>query len=103
MNNETPNSADQVIQCRDCPNQFTFTAGEQAFFAERQFTPPTRCKPCRQRRKAEKEARDGGGVPAPVVVQQAAPAYEEYRKGGGGGGRKKGGGGGGRRRDSWDD
>lgn len=99
MPNDSTNAADQTLQCRDCQSPFTFTAGEQAFFAERQFTPPTRCKPCRQKRKAEKDARDGGGQPQ-VQAQPVAPAYDDR----GGGGRKggRGGGGGGRRRD-WDE
>lgn len=51
---------DQELSCKDCNNTFTFTAGEQQFFAERQFTPPVRCKPCRDIRKAQKEAGGGG-------------------------------------------
>lgn len=38
---------------------FTWTAGEQAFYANKGFdTPPVRCKPCRDRNK---EKRDQGG------------------------------------------
>ena len=48
---------DSELECADCRNQFVWTAGEQAFFAQKQFTPPRRCKPCRDKRKAEKEAR----------------------------------------------
>jgi hypothetical protein len=65
---------DKEIKCKDCPNTFVFTAGEQAFFAEKQFQTPARCKDCRQRRKAEKDA-NGGQAPAqsrPVVVEQVA-------------------------------
>lgn len=51
---------DREITCKDCKTPFTFTAGEQQFFAERQFSDPVRCKPCRDYRKAQKEA-DGGG------------------------------------------
>jgi hypothetical protein len=43
---------DQEKMCRDCPEKFVFTAGEQAFFAEKQFNPPTRCPSCRAKRKA---------------------------------------------------
>ena len=53
---------DREINCKDCKTPFTFTAGEQQFFAERQFTDPVRCKPCRDVRKAQKDA-DGGGSP----------------------------------------
>lgn len=53
---------DQEIKCKDCKTDFTFTAGEQQFFAERQLNSPVRCKPCREARKAQKEAGgDGNG------------------------------------------
>lgn len=45
---------DQIIRCVDCKENFVFEAGEQRFFAERQFTPPRRCKECRAKKKAEK-------------------------------------------------
>ena len=51
--------SDQTLTCRDCSMQFTFTEGEQSFYQERGFSPPTRCPQCRQRRKAERNA--GGG------------------------------------------
>lgn len=43
---------DQAITCEDCGQTFTFTAGEQAFYQERGFFPPKRCKVCRSQRKA---------------------------------------------------
>jgi hypothetical protein len=92
---------DQVINCKDCPNAFTFTAGEQAFYASQSppLTPPKRCKECR----AKKKAANGGGQP----TRQAAPPTQvepqPYDSRGGGGGRKggkgAGRGGGGKRRD----
>ena len=49
---------DKQIQCVDCGKEFTFTAAEQEFFAQKGYTnEPKRCLPCRQTRKAEK----GGG------------------------------------------
>ncbi len=39
---------DKALVCRDCGATFTFTAGEQAFFASRGLTHrPTRCPVCR--------------------------------------------------------
>ena len=35
--------ADKTMTCRDCGKQFTFTAGEQEFYAQRGFSEPTRC------------------------------------------------------------
>lgn len=44
---------DKTLTCRDCGAQFVFTAGEQAFYAERGFqNEPSRCKTCRDARKA---------------------------------------------------
>lgn len=40
--------ADRMIVCMDCGEQFPFTAREQAFFNEKGFQPPKRCKSCRQ-------------------------------------------------------
>lgn len=43
---------DKVLVCKDCGAEFTFTAGEQEFYAEKGFrNEPTRCKACRQSRK----------------------------------------------------
>jgi len=47
---------DKVLTCRDCGKEFLFTAGEQAFYAEKGFQhEPTRCRNCRATRKS------GGG------------------------------------------
>ncbi|MGI6686912.1 MAG: zinc-ribbon domain containing protein [Christensenellales bacterium] len=44
---------DKTLVCRDCSAEFVFTAGEQEFYAEKGFqNEPTRCKDCRQNRKA---------------------------------------------------
>jgi len=51
--------ADKTLTCRDCNNPFTFTEGEQAFFAQKGFTnEPSRCPDCRA---ANKSRRNGGG------------------------------------------
>ena len=43
---------DKTIVCADCGQEFTFTASEQAFYAEKGFSDsPKRCKTCRQTRK----------------------------------------------------
>jgi len=43
---------DKTLTCRDCGATFTFTAGEQEFYAEKGFqNEPTRCKDCRNARK----------------------------------------------------
>lgn len=43
---------DKTLICRDCGNQFIFTAGEQEFYAEKGFNnEPLRCRECRTARK----------------------------------------------------
>lgn len=45
--------SDKVLVCKDCGQEFTFTAGEQEFYAEKGFTnEPQRCKACRANRKS---------------------------------------------------
>jgi len=44
---------DKTLTCKECGNEFVFTAGEQEFYAEKGFTnEPQRCKACRDARKA---------------------------------------------------
>ena len=50
--------ADKNLVCRDCGNDFVFTEGEQAFYAEKGFeNDPVRCADCRRARKAERNRR----------------------------------------------
>ena len=49
---------DETLTCRDCGNEFVFSASEQAFFAEKGFqNKPTRCPACRRARRNQ----NGGG------------------------------------------
>ncbi len=54
---------DRTLTCADCAREFTWSAGEQAFFKEKGLTSePKRCKECRQtneRRRAERDSRKG--------------------------------------------
>lgn len=53
---------DQIISCADCATEFTFSAKEQEFYAQKGFTSvPKRCKPCRNARKDNMGPRPGGG------------------------------------------
>lgn len=55
-------SEDKSITCVDCGEAFFFTSGEQAFYRERGLTnEPTRCKACREKRKASRPGGGGGG------------------------------------------
>ena len=51
---------DKTLVCKDCGQEFVFTAGEQAFYAEKGFqNEPTRCKACRIARKNARQGADG--------------------------------------------
>ena len=53
--------SDKNLTCADCGQEFVFTASEQDFYAQRNFTEPRRCSSCRASRKAARNATDGGG------------------------------------------
>ncbi len=49
---------DKSLTCVDCGSEFIWTAGEQLFFADKQFkNEPKRCKAC----KASRASRTPGG------------------------------------------
>ncbi len=51
---------DKTLKCNECGNEFVFTAGEQAFYAERGFeNEPKKCKDCRAARKNATRAAAG--------------------------------------------
>src|SRR5262245_8786282 len=75
---------DKTLQCRDCGQDFVFTAGEQEYYAQKGFTnEPRRCPSCRQARKAQQGG--GGGY-------SSGGGYGNSYGGGGGGGYGGGGG-----------
>ena len=73
--------------CKDCGAEVQFTAGEQEFYAEKGFqNEPTRCKDCRQARKAsrntgEREYHDttcaacGAATRVPFIPKNDRPIY----------------------------
>ena len=96
------NAGDQLCTCIDagkrpqCEKQFVFTVGEQKFFNEKGFTPPKRCKPCRDAKRAEKEA-SGGGYSSGGGYN-ASGGYSSGNGGGGAGGYSDNHGGGGKKK-----
>lgn len=52
---------DLQLTCSDCGQEFTFSSGDQAFFQERGYSIPKRCKTCRQAKKNEQGGGGGGG------------------------------------------
>lgn len=57
-------AGDIQLTCSDCGQDFTFTAADQAFFHERGFSTPKRCKPCRMAKKNDQAGGGGGGYRA---------------------------------------
>ena len=48
----------KTLVCKECGNDFIFTAGEQEFYAEKGFeNQPARCSDCRDKRR---HSRDNG-------------------------------------------
>lgn len=53
-------AADKILTCKGCGRQFTFTIGEQEFYAQKGFqNEPARCAPCRRARKQERATTSG--------------------------------------------
>lgn len=48
----TQSTDDRLMACRDCGDNFIWTAGEQAYYQKQGFQEPRRCKACRQAKKA---------------------------------------------------
>jgi len=64
---------DKVLKCRDCGEEFVFTAGEQSFYKDRGFQhEPTRCRRCRDEKK-----RQSGAAPPSSTSSSAAREFHE--------------------------
>ncbi len=42
---------DKKVICKECGQEFVFTANEQQFYAEHHLTEPKRCKKCRDAKR----------------------------------------------------
>jgi hypothetical protein len=74
---------DQTLTCIDCRAKFVWASGEQSFFADKGFTEPKRCKPCRDRKKAARLQNAGAAIePAPLYDkdQQEMDNAKENRR-----------------------
>lgn len=76
-----------MLTCRDCGVVFTFTVGEQEFYAEKGLTnEPQRCSSCRGQRRRQRsgEGREmhevvcdacGGPALVPFIPRNDRPVY----------------------------
>jgi CxxC-x17-CxxC domain-containing protein len=70
---------DRTLVCSHCKNEFVFSAGEQAFYAEKGLTSdPKRCKPCREARRRAKQPKKDGIYRSPAF-ENSAPAHQKVR------------------------
>ena len=54
--------SDKTLRCVECGSNFTFTVGEQEFFASKGFTnEPSRCSQCRGARRSQQGGSGGFG------------------------------------------
>ena len=68
---------DKTLVCKDCGKEFVFSAGEQAFYAEKGFeNEPARCHECRDKRRRERE---GGKDPAHLFLGEMQVALDVRR------------------------
>jgi hypothetical protein len=66
---------DKTLTCRDCGQEFIFSASEQEFYAEKGFqNEPGRCPACRQARKQANGGRTGGYARQPRQMYPAVCA-----------------------------
>ncbi|MBE6727673.1 MAG: zinc-binding protein [Ruminococcaceae bacterium] len=77
---------DKTLVCKDCGEEFVFSAREQEFYESKGFVnEPQRCKPCRDKRKnaarAPREMHEatcaacGGVARIPFVPRDDRPVY----------------------------
>src|SRR2546423_6232675 len=67
---------DQTLYCRDCNEEFTFTVGEQEFYASRGLTnSPSRCPSCRAARKQSGGGYSSGGRSGGYHESEPRPMY----------------------------
>jgi CxxC-x17-CxxC domain-containing protein len=63
--------ADKTLRCRECGQDFVFTAGEQEFYQQKGLmNEPARCPTCRAARRAQGGGRMAGGERAPREMHQ---------------------------------
>lgn len=62
---------DRVMKCVDCGAEFTFTAGEQLFYADKGFkNEPKRCKPCKAKKSGNSRSASSERTVTTTVCSQ---------------------------------
>ena len=69
---------DKSLQCASCGREFTFTAGEQEFYASRGLqNEPKRCPECRQARRSERGGNTATRPPRQMFAAVCAQCGKE--------------------------
>ena len=53
-----PEAVDRVLMCSGCRKNFDFTVRDQQFYSTMGFSDPKRCKSCRDKAEADRQAKD---------------------------------------------
>lgn len=67
---------DTEIICAACNSGFVFTASEQAYYAERGFQLPKRCRACRQARRKGRRSPTSSMSGSLQAIKPVAPRRE---------------------------
>ncbi|MHB8621064.1 MAG: zinc-ribbon domain containing protein [Chloroflexota bacterium] len=71
--------ADKTLVCRECGADFTFTTGEQEFYAEKGLlNEPQRCPTCRATRRRERASREPREMHQVVCAECGGPAIVPF-------------------------
>ena len=71
---------DKTLTCRDCGQQFIWTAGEQEFYQSRGLqNAPSRCPSCRAARRSSQGMGGGGGGPREMFTAVCSNCGGEAR------------------------
>jgi len=68
---------DKILTCKECGAEFTFTAGDQEFYASKGFeNEPSRCQTCRSNRKQQRGNYSNDRRMYPVTCAQCGAETE---------------------------
>lgn len=68
---------DKILTCKECGAEFTFTAGDQEFYASKGFeNEPSRCQTCRSNRKQQRGSYSNDRRMYPVTCAQCGAETE---------------------------
>ena len=71
--------ADKTLTCRECGAEFTFSVGEQEFYAEKGLmNEPQRCPDCRAQRRRQRSGAEGREMHEVVCAGCGGPALVPF-------------------------